>query len=272
MHVRSFFAAIILVVACACSGAGLDTAPADTAASRSELSADLDSFILATMRQGGHPGLAAAIIKNGQVAWSRNYGVANWTSQAPVTDATTFMLASVSKTVTATAALQLWERGQLDLDADVNNYLPFPVRNPRFPAAPITARMLLLHTSSINDNFGTYGPHLYTDGDSAVPLGTFLDGYFVTPGVYHVGANAFSTTRPGEAYRYSNIAIALLGYVVERVSGVPFHAYTQAANIFGPVGHGVNGLAPVRPRGGEHRHAPPLQHQQLRRQRQHVVL
>ncbi len=60
------------------------------------------------------------------------------------------VIASISKTITATAVMQLWEQGLFELDDDVNDYLPFNVRNPNHPDVPITFRMLLTHTSSIN--------------------------------------------------------------------------------------------------------------------------
>ena len=107
------------------------------------------------MVEGGHPGLAARIIKNGRVVWSRTYGLALVDPAVPVTDDTLFMLGSVSKTITAVAVLQLWEDGYIiDLDDDVNEYLPFPVVNPHFPEVPITFRMLLTFTSGIKDNEG----------------------------------------------------------------------------------------------------------------------
>ncbi len=98
---------------------------------------DLDAFIKQSMVEGGHPGLAALIIKNGKVVWSRNYGLARVEPAAPVADDTLFMLGSVSKTVTTVAVFQLWEDGWIDLDDDINLYLPFPVANRtsrRFPS------------------------------------------------------------------------------------------------------------------------------------------
>ena len=62
-----------------------------------------------------------------------------------------FHMALVSKTITGAVLLHLWESGRFNLDDDVNQYLPFAVRNPRFPDRPVTFRMLLTHTSSIND-------------------------------------------------------------------------------------------------------------------------
>ena len=194
--------------------------------------ADLDAFITQSMVRGGHPGLAALIIRDGAVVWSANYGLAQVEPAVPVTDDTLFMLASVSKTVTAVAVLQLWEEGRFGLDDDINRYLPFAVRNPHFPDVPITFRMLLTHTSSIQENNGLW-MRIYCEGDSPVSLRDFVEGRLVPGGQYY--ASSYMVAPPGTAYEYSNAGFALLGYLVERISGIPFDVYTQQ-NIFEPLG------------------------------------
>ncbi len=196
--------------------------------------ADLDAFVTQSMVQGGHPGLAALIIKNGQVVWSGNYGLAQVEPAVPVTDDTLFMLASVSKTVTTVAILQLWEQGRFGLDDDVNGYLPFRVVNPHFPDVPITFRMLLTHTSSIQDNSGMlYGSRIYCEGDSPISLRDFVEGRLVPGGKYY--ASSYKVAPPGTVFEYSNFGFALLGYLVESISDIPFDVYTQLT-IFEPLG------------------------------------
>ena len=194
--------------------------------------ADLDAFITQSMVQGGHPGLAALLIKGGAVVWSGNYGLAQVEPAVPVTDDTLFMLASVSKTVTTVAILQLWEQGCFGLDDDVNDYLPFPVRNPHFPDVPITFRMLLTHTSSLAEHTGVF-TRLYCDGDSPISLREFVEGRLVPGGQYY--ASSYGTDPPGTAFRYSNVGFALLGYLAENISGIPFDIYTRQ-HIFEPLG------------------------------------
>ena len=203
--------------------------------------ADLDAFITQSMVQGGHPGLAALIIKNGEVVWRRNYGLAQVDPAVPVTDETLFMLASISKTITSVAFFQLWEdpRFDLDLDDDINDYLPFPVRNPHFPDVPITFRMLLTHTSSIQDNSGMlFGSRIYCDGDSPISLSEFVAGRLVPGGKYY--ASSYTVAPPGAAFEYSSYGFALLGYLVESISGIPFDEYTRQ-NIFEPLGMSSTG-------------------------------
>jgi CubicO group peptidase (beta-lactamase class C family) len=90
--------------------------------------------------------------------WAGGFGFADLEAGSPMTPDTVQNVGSVSKTVTATAVLQLVERGRLDLNADVNNYLSFAVRNPRHPTVRVTARQLLAHRSSVRD-----GPRAYSN-------------------------------------------------------------------------------------------------------------
>ena len=83
------------------------------------------------------------VIKNDQILWSDAIGYANKEEKIEATPQTRYFIASISKTVTAVAAMQLYEKGLLDLDADVNIYLPFSVKNPKYPDQKITTRMLL---------------------------------------------------------------------------------------------------------------------------------
>ena len=117
-----------------------------------QVMAELDDFIIQEMSVRHLMGLAACIIKGGQVAWAKGYGWANLAKKQPFSPDTLMNIASVSKTVTATAVMQLWEDGRVGLDNDINAYLPFKVRNPRHPDDKITVRQLLTHTSSIGDS------------------------------------------------------------------------------------------------------------------------
>jgi CubicO group peptidase (beta-lactamase class C family) len=145
-----------------------------------------------------------------------------------------FELASVSKTVIATAVMQLWEDGQLDLDADINAYLPFRVVNPHFPEVPITTRMLMTHTSSIVDDSLVFLKE-YGRGDPTIPLGQFLSDYLTPGGSYYDPDQNYSQSAPGTAFSYSNFGASLAAYLVEAITGIPFDAYCTT-NIFQPLG------------------------------------
>ena len=177
-------------------------------------------------------GMAACIVRNNQVVWTENFGYANKENNLSVNNNTLFMLASVSNTVTTTAILQLYETGDLSLDADINNYLPFDVINPYSPNKPITCRMLLSHVSGIKDNTTI---NLYTYGtDSPISLQNLCEEYFLPQGQYYSDNLNFVNAESGTFYQFSNMGFALLGYIVEVVSGKNFDTYCEE-NIFQPL-------------------------------------
>lgn len=178
------------------------------------------------------PGLQAALIKNGSVVWSKGFGFANTEEETLVTTDTPFMLASISKTVTAVAIMKLYEQGLFQLDDDINDYLDLSVHHPS--GNVITFRHLLKHSSSIRDE-GTVFSSLYQDGDSTTSLREFVISYFDPSGELYDLENNFHSWKPGEGYEYSNFAVALLGYLVERIANQDFSLWCSE-NIFSPLG------------------------------------
>ena len=126
---------------------------------------DLDAFILEQLERDRAPGFSAAVVAGSSLVWSAGYGLADVHRETVMTPDTIQNIGSISKTITATAVMQLFETGQFGLDDDVSEYLPFQVRNPRYPDAPITFRQLLAHRSSIKDG-PAYGES-YACGDPA---------------------------------------------------------------------------------------------------------
>jgi CubicO group peptidase (beta-lactamase class C family) len=202
---------------------------------RTEVRKDgLDDFIEAERRALRIPGLAACIVKSGRVIWSKGYGWANIAKRVPMDpDLTVQNIGSISKTVVATAVMQLWEKGRFQLDDDVNERLPFAVRSPSHPETPITYRLLLTHRSGIADSFAYRSS--YACGDPSLPLEAWLKAYFTPVGRYYEKAANFHPWKPGEKHDYSNVGFGLLGYLVERVSGESLPHYTRK-NIFEPLG------------------------------------
>ncbi len=119
----------------------------------------LDSLIIAYKNSQSIPGIATIIVKDNEVIWNKNYGYRNLQNQLSVEDSTIFLMASISKPILATAVMQLWENGMINLENNINNYLPlgFTVKNPLYPNDTITVKMLLVHTSSIQDNWNILG-------------------------------------------------------------------------------------------------------------------
>jgi CubicO group peptidase (beta-lactamase class C family) len=196
--------------------------------------AELDSIIEEMLETDHIPGLAACLIKDDMIIWTGAYGYADIRRNIRVTDSTLFMLASISKTVTGTALLQLWEKGFFELDDDMNHYLPFPVVNPHYPDSSITFRMLLSHTSSLNDNWDVMNS-TYVPGDSPIPLSEYVRAYFTPQGEFYSASRNFNTWPPGTRWEYCNHNFVLLGYLVETITGIPFDQFCQDF-IFSPLG------------------------------------
>lgn len=172
------------------------------------------------------PGMALAVHDGERLVWTLELGVADLESGAPVTPATRFRLGSVSKLMTAAAALRLAERGAFDLDAPTAALVPeTPTAEP-----PITARLLAGHLGGIRhyvrDDFGdpALQRHYATAAES---LRVFADDPLVA--------------RPGERYAYSTFGYTLLAAQLERATGKPFGA-VLADEVWGPLGLAESGL------------------------------
>ncbi len=199
-------------------GTGVTTLPAATG--------DLEAFIISTMTQNHIAGVSACIVRDSGIAWQGSFGYSNFEANTAVNDSTLFMLASVSKTVTGLALMQLWEQGSFELDDDINDYLPMEIDNPNFPGQPITFRMLLSHTSSLKDNWTVmYSTYVY--GDTPIPLDEYVAAYFVPGGEYYDPSANFEVWAPGAARQYCNHGFVLIGYLVQVISGQPFDLYCR---------------------------------------------
>jgi len=190
-------------------------------------SPELDEYILDEMDYENLPGMSTLIVKGGEIVWVESYGMADIENNIPVSDNTAFLMASVSKLFTGTAIMQLYENGQIDLDEDINNYLPFNVSNPNFPDNIITFRMLMTHTSSIADNWSAMDNY-YSIGDPTITLADCMERYFSTSGVDYDPQNNFNNDVPGSEFDYSNMATDLAGYLVEVVSQELFSEYSNS--------------------------------------------
>ena len=197
-------------------------------------STSLDSFITATMSEYHIPGLSACILKDGELVWNHAYGYADVERQIPVIDSTIFAIASISKTITGTALMQLYERGIFELGDNVKDYLPtdLQVVNPSYPNDPITFKMILSHVSSIIDNWDILDT-LVVEGDSPISLYDGLKNYLVSGGAYYSEIN-YDSLSPASKYSYCNIATALLGYIVEAITDTTFEEYCYK-HIFEPL-------------------------------------
>jgi serine beta-lactamase-like protein LACTB, mitochondrial len=152
------------------------------------------------------PGVSVAVVENGKYEWGGGFGLADVENNVPASEHTLFRLASISKSLTATGAMQLWERGQLDLDAPVQKYCPaFPKKD-----WPITTREVMGHLGGIRH---------YKSGSQDDPeVGNTK--HFEDP--IQAGLKFFANddlvAQPGTSFRYSTQGYTVVGCVVEGAS------------------------------------------------------
>jgi CubicO group peptidase (beta-lactamase class C family) len=223
MHRRNFLAL---------SGAALIAAPVLAKGSDSSWQNEFGAYVSNQLALTNTPGMSVAMVRGGRTAFSAGYGYADVEKARHVNANSIFQIASVSKTVTATALMQLWEEAAFKLDDPIAPHLDFAVVHPKYPDVPITFRHLFTHTSGISD--AVYDDLDFSTGDLS-SLRDFVAGYLVPGGKWYDAAKSYSDARPGAAWSYSNVAVALLGYLGERLSGKSFDTLTRE-RIFAPLG------------------------------------
>jgi CubicO group peptidase (beta-lactamase class C family) len=188
---------------------------------KKELEVFLDKLFAEEMSKFQVSGAIFVLVKDGEIFFAKGYGYADAENKKPVdSDKTLFRAYSVSKSFTATAVMQLVERGQLELDEDVNKYLKrFKVKD-KF-TEPVTLAHLLTHRAGFTD----------TDVETQRAQGR----YRVLDLGEYLAQNMPPRSRPPGKGEYSNFGVSLAGYIVEEVSGEPFAKYIEN-HIFKPLG------------------------------------
>ena len=172
---------------------------------------------------GSHaPGISAAVVENGELVWSEGFGLADLENSVPANSRTLYRLGSVSKPLTATAAMKLWESGKIDLDAPVQKYCPaFPQKE-----WPITTRELLGHLGGIR--------HYKSESLDDPEVGNTKHFESMADGIKFF-ANDPLVAKPGTEFHYSTQGYTLVGCAIEGASGEKFVDYIRE-NIFLPAG------------------------------------
>ena len=187
----------------------------------SSLISFIDSLIDAKIKEYNIPGATVAIVIDSQSFYTQGYGFADLENQKKVdTNLTGFRIASITKTFTAVAAMQLVENGLLDLHTDIRNYLPDDDFD-FLDGSPITMHHLLTHTAGFDVT--DTGDASKTPED-IIPIETIVRRHL--PAQVHP---------PGTIYSYSNFGYTLAGYIIEQISGMPYKEYIQK-HIFKPLG------------------------------------
>ncbi len=194
---------------------------------------NLPSYIETLMEDASIPGLAIAVIADGKIRHLQGYGYANIESGHRMTADTPANIASISKPIMGMAIMSLVADGLLNLDADVSDYLPFPLNNPHTNGAAISLRNLATHTSGLADY---YDEDSYTEGaDAVVSLEDHLRRLLLPGGDLYEGAAYFSENPPGSSRLYSNLGAGVAGLATEYAVGRSLEQISRQ-RIFAPLG------------------------------------
>jgi CubicO group peptidase (beta-lactamase class C family) len=187
-----------------------------------EKRAAIEKAVAGFMSANSIPGLSAAVVLEGEPRWSQGFGMADLENSSPATSSTLFRLGSISKPISATAVLQIWERGKLDLDAPVQKYCPeFPQKE-----WPITTRELLGHLGGIR--------HYSPDGKGDVPEDSARHFASMQESL-QIFASDPLVAKPGTKFNYSTYGYTVVGCVLEGAASEKFTDYVRK-NIFQPAG------------------------------------
>ena len=183
-----------------------------------KLAADLEPEIRRALVEGNIPSATIALVSGDKVIWTGAYGESNLRARTPATVNTVYLIGSTFKAMSTVALLQQMEQGKFKLDEPVNKYLDFKIQNED-PKNPVTFRHLFTHTSGLTGDFGAVPVW-----NNAAP--TTLDEF--------VRTSLKVAHPPMTKVEYSNPAFTLIGYLVEKFSGVPYRQYIKE-NIFKPL-------------------------------------
>lgn len=189
----------------------------------SEIENRIDEVIAAYMHEFT-PGLAVAVVHNGEIVFMQGYGYADISRQIPVNpEATAFSFASISKLFVYVSVMQLVEQGLLDLDNDIHNYLPVDLVGQFNFRYSFTMRDLLNHSAGFADN--NFNEAWSVEANPAEV--SLREGLLM--------AQPVQIYEPGTATAYSNWGSALAGYIVGHLTNMEFADF-ERENIFAPLG------------------------------------
>jgi CubicO group peptidase (beta-lactamase class C family) len=203
------------------------------------------------------PGVSVAVLRNFQIAWARGFGFADRVRKIPVDEHTTFQAASVSKAVTAVAAMIAFTAHGLQIDADINNvFRTFPpepsvgfwtLPNPSFPDTPVTLRLLLSHTAGANTfRYSGYRHSYYEDPPDPIdPIPTMRQELLGLPPANTPAIHVF--TRPGQYWAYSPAGYTVIQAALMNIYREPFADVMQRL-ILTPLGMRESSFVQPTPR------------------------
>jgi CubicO group peptidase (beta-lactamase class C family) len=172
-------------------------------------SGTVEEDIASIMNRYEAVGLSVAVVRDGNIIYTKAFGLKDLESNTPLAENDIFRIASISKSFSATSIMQLIERHKARLNDDFGDLVGFKIRNPRYPGRKITLRMVMSHTSSINDSQGYFN----------------LD--VINPAKSKDWAKCYNDYEPGKGYQYCNLNYNMVGAVIERLSGERFDVYVK---------------------------------------------
>ncbi|MFH0735358.1 MAG: serine hydrolase [bacterium] len=178
----------------------------------------LDSLLQIVKSNYGVLGMSVAVIKTDSLVFNKGYGIRDVGRNLPVDNNTMYRIASISKFITTTTLMTLWDEGLFNVDDDISKYIGFILRNPNFPNDTITIRKLLSHTSSLLDGDG-YDTFLSATAGTNPPK---LESLLKQGGAYYT-SNMFQNKSPKAGYfEYANINFGVIGTLIEKLTGKRF--------------------------------------------------
>ena len=206
----------VFLAAAACSSAQDQKLSAEK---RNRIEAAVSRFMASTHV----PGVSVAVVENGEYEWAEGFGFADLENNSPASEHTLYRLGSISKSLTAVGALQLWERGRLDLDAPVQKYCPAFPQKPW----PITTREVMGHLGGIR--------HYKAEAQGDLEGGNTKHFENTIQAGLDFFKNDPLVDQPGKHYHYSTQGYTLVGCVIEGASGVKYLDFMQQ-NVIVPAG------------------------------------
>jgi serine beta-lactamase-like protein LACTB, mitochondrial len=197
-------------------------AVAQTAKFSSEKQAKIESAISKFMANSKAPGISAAVVQDGEFVWSAGFGMADLENSVPATSQTLYRLGSISKPITATASMALWEHGKLDLDSPVQRYCPVFPQKPW----PITTRELLGQLGGIRYYNVPEVPYSASQSDPEVGNTRHFENGIEAGLKFFV--NDPLVAKPGTHFNYSTQGYTLVGCAIEGASGEKYADYVRA--------------------------------------------
>jgi len=176
-----------------------------------------ETELQALVKKTNTVGLAVAVVKKNKIIYTHTFGYKDVEKNIQLSDSDIFRIASISKSFSATAIMQLVEAKKLALTDDFSKLVGFKVRNPKFPETVITLKMVLSHTSSINDSEG------------------YFDLEAINPEKGKNWEKCYMNYEPGTGYNYCNLNFNMVGAVIEKITGERFDGYIKD-HILNPLG------------------------------------